>query len=111
MKFNKYQTELTDELLSSLPQEVQDDLLEVLNNIVFVRRLVDPNRPYAKDLKRDSSGRIVVDICNPHILENMDYFRQTAIHYEKYGVLTDLMPNGNPNSEYGKWLHTEIDRI
>ena len=111
MKFNKYQTELTDELLSSLPQEVQDDLLDVLNNIVFVRRLVDPNRPYAKDLKRDDRGRIVVDICNPHILENMDYFRQTAIHYEKYGVLTDLMPNGNPNSEYGKWLHTEIDRI
>ena len=111
MKFNKYQTELTDELLSSLPQEVQDDLLDVLNNIVFVRRLVDPNRPYAKDLKRDSRGRIIVDICNPHILENMDYFRQTAIHYEKYGVLTDLMPNGNPNSEYGKWLHTEIDRI
>lgn len=111
MKFNKYQTELTDELLSSLPQEVQDDLLDVLNNIVFIRRLVDPNRPYAKDLKRDSRGRIIVDICNPHILENMDYFRQTAIHYEKYGVLTDLMPNGNPNSEYGKWLHTEIDRI
>lgn len=111
MKFNKYQTELTDELLSSLPQEVQDDLLEVLNNIVFIRRLVDPNRPYAKDLKRDSRGRIIVDICNPHILESMDYFRQTAIHYEKYGVLTDLMPNGNPNSEYGKWLHTEIDRI
>lgn len=111
MKFNKYQTELTDELLSSLPQEVQDDLLDVLNNIVFVRRLVDPNRPYAKDLKRDDRRRIVVDICNPHILENMDYFRQTAIHYEKYGVLTDLMPNGNPNSEYGKWLHTEIDRI
>ena len=111
MKFNKYQTELTDELLSSLPQEVQDDLLEVLNNIVFIRRLVDPNRPYAKDLKRDDRGRIIVDICNPHILENMDYFRQTAIHYEKYGVLTDLMPNGNPNSEYGKWLHTEIDRI
>ena len=111
MKFNKYQTELTDELLNSLPQEVQDDLLDVLNNIVFIRRLVDPNRPYAKDLKRDSRGRIIVDICNPHILENMDYFRQTAIHYEKYGVLTDLMPNGNPNSEYGKWLHTEIDRI
>lgn len=111
MKFNKYQTELTDELLSSLPQEVQDDLLDVLNNIVFIRRLVDPNRPYAKDLKRDSRGKIIVDICNPHILENMDYFRQTAIHYEKYGVLTDLMPNGNPNSEYGKWLHTEIDRI
>ena len=111
MKFNKYQTELTDELLNSLPQEVQDDLLDILNNIVFIRRLVDPNRPYAKDLKRDSRGRIIVDICNPHILENMDYFRQTAIHYEKYGVLTDLMPNGNPNSEYGKWLHTEIDRI
>ena len=42
MKFNKYQTELNWWTSYSLPQEVQDDLLDVLNNIVFIRRLVDP---------------------------------------------------------------------
>lgn len=111
MEFNKYQTELTDELLKSLPKEVQEDLLDALNNIIYIQRLVSPDRPYAKDLQRDSKGRIIVDICTPHILEDMDYFRPVAIHYEKYGVLNNLMPNSNPNSEYGKWLRTELDRL
>ena len=63
MEFNKYQTELTDELLKSLPKEVQEDLLDALNNIIYIQRLVSPDRPYAKDLQRDSKGRIIVDIC------------------------------------------------
>ena len=87
MKFNKYQTQLTDELLATLPQEVQDQLIDCLNNIEFVRRLVSPNRCYAKDRPRDDKGRIIVDITNPHILENVDYFRPTAIHYQKHWVL------------------------
>lgn len=41
----------------------------------------------------------------------MDYFRPTAIHYQKYGVVTNLRPNGNPNSEFGKWIREEIDRV
>lgn len=110
MKFNKYQTQLTDELLATLPQEVQDQLIDCLNNIEFIRRLVSPNRCYAKDRPRDDKGRIIVDITNPHILENVDYFRPTAIHYQKHGVFTNLKPNANPNSEFGKWIREEKRR-
>ncbi len=41
----------------------------------------------------------------------MEYFRPTGNHYRKYGVLTNLRPNSNPNSEFGKWLIQEINRI
>lgn len=108
---NKYQTEITDELLNSLPKEVQDQLLEIVNTVPFVRSLIDPNRQYAKDRPRDDKGRIIVDLIHPHILEDMDYFRPTALHFKKYGVLTKLRPNGNPNSEYGKWLREERRRV
>lgn len=108
---NKYQTEITDELLNSLPKEVQDQLLEIVNTVPFVRSLIDPNRQYAKDRPRDDKGRIIVDLIHPHILEDMDYFRPTALHFKKHGVLTNLRPNGNPNSEYGKWLREERRRV
>lgn len=111
VEMNKYQTELTDELLETLPQEVQDQLFDVINNVEFVKRLISPTREYAKDRPRDEKGRIIVDIVNPHILENMDYFRPTALHYEKYGTLTNLRPNANPNSEFGKWIREETRRI
>ncbi len=108
---NKYQTELTEELVNSLPQEVQDQLFDVINNVEFVKRLISPTREHAKDRPRDDRGRIIVDLANPHILENMDYFRPSAIHYEKYGTFTNLRPNANPNSEYGKWIREERRRI
>ena len=108
---NKYQTELTEELVNSLPQEVQDQLFDIINNVEFVRRLISPAREYAKDRPRDDRGRIIVDLANPHILEDMDYFRPSAIHYEKYGTFTNLKPNANPNSEYGKWVREERRRI
>lgn len=109
-EFNKYQTELTEELVNSLPQEVQDQLLDIINNVEFVNRLISPARQYAKDRPRDSQGRIIVDLANPHILEDMDYFRPTALHYKKYGCFTSLRPNANPNSEYGKWIREERNR-
>ena len=108
---NKYQTELTEELVNSLPQEVQDQLFDIINNVEFVKRLISPTREYAKDRPRDDRGRIIVDLANPHILEDMDYFRPSAIHYEKYGTFTSLRPNANPNSEYGKWVREERRRI
>ncbi len=111
IKMNKYQTELTEELVNSLPQEVQDQLFDIINNVEFVKRLISPTREYAKDRPRDDRGRIIVDLANPHILENMDYFRPSAIHYEKYGTFTNLRPNANPNSEYGKWIREERRRI
>ena len=111
IEMNKYQTELTEELVNSLPQEVQDQLFDIINNVEFVKRLISPTREYAKDRPRDDRGRIIVDLANPHILEDMDYFRPSAIHYEKYGTFTNLRPNANPNSEYGKWVREERRRI
>ena len=85
---NKYQTQLTDELLASLKDEVRTDLLDMINNVEFVRRLIDPNRPRAKDLPRDESGKIIVDLTRPHILEDMSYFTQAARHFQKFGCYT-----------------------
>lgn len=108
---NKYQTPITEELLEGIPQEVQDQLFDIINNVEFVKRLISPNRQYAKDRPRDDKGRIIVDLVNPHILEDMDYFRPSAIHFEKYDTFTNLRPNANPNSEYGKWIREERRRI
>lgn len=107
---NKYQTELTEELMNTLPQEVQEQLLEILTTIEFVKRLISPNRPYARDLPRDEKGRIIVDITNPHIIEDADYFRQPALHFLKYGCYTFLKPNSNPNSEFRRHWDEEKRR-
>ena len=110
ISMNQYQTPLTDDIIKNLPQEVQDQLFDILNNIEFVKKLISPDRQYAKDRPRDSKGRIIVDLINPHILQDMDYFRPTALHYKKYGVMTNLKPNSNPNSEFGKWIREEKRR-
>ena len=107
---NKYQTELTKELMNTLPQEVQEQLLETLTTVEFVKRLISPNRPYARDLPRDEKGRIIVDITNPHIIENADYFRQPALHFLEYGCYTFLKPNSNPNSEFRRYWDEEKRR-
>ena len=107
---NKYQTELTKELMNTLPQEVQEQLLETLTTVEFVKRLISPNRPYARDLPRDEKGRIIVDITNPHIIEGADYFRQPALHFLKYGCYTFLKPNSNPNSEFRRHWDEEKRR-
>lgn len=111
LKMNEFQTPVTQEFLEVLPQEVQDQLLDFLNNVEFIKRLISPERKYAKDLPRDINGKIIIDLTNPHILVDMDYFRPTALCYKKHGVLTLLKPNSNPNSEYGKWLKEETRRV
>lgn len=107
---NEFQTAITKELLSQYPDEVVEQFLEIINSVELVKRLISPHRKRAKDLPRDDKGRIIVDIANPHILENMDYFRQMAIFYEKYECYTFLRPNPNPNSEYRKLFDEELRR-
>lgn len=126
MEFNKYQTPI-DELtyrkvdeekqtsvlvkFKDAPQEVQDEFYEHLSTIPFIQHLVSANRPYVKDLERDEQGRAMWDIERPPLVEDIDYFRPTARHYQQYGTLTDLRPNPNPNSEYSKWKNEEVRRI
>lgn len=107
---NRYQTPVTQELLDSLPSEVAEQLMDCLTNIQFIKNLISPDRPYYKDLPRDERGAAIVDITNPPILEDADYFRQAALHYQKYRCYTFLKPNSNPNSEYRKFWDREIDR-
>lgn len=107
---NEYQTPLTDELLGSLPEEVKEELLDTINSVSLIKKLISPSRKYAKDRPRDEQGRIIVDLANPHILEDMDYFRQPALHFMKHGCYTFLKPNSNPNSEYRKHWDEEIRR-
>lgn len=111
VKTNEFQTPITQSLLDKYPKEVQDKFTEYIHNIEFIRRLISPDRPRAKDLPRDEEGKIIVDVCNPHILENMDYFRPTGLHFLKYGKLTDFRINANPNSDFYLWMKEEIRRI
>lgn len=107
---NKYQTPISELGLEKQPQEVQDQFWDFFNNVPFIRSMVSPDKPRARDLPRDSEGKIIVDITQPHIIEDIDYFRPSAIHYQKYGRFTDLRPNANPNSEFGKWIREERRR-
>ena len=92
------------------PKEVVEQFYDFLTNIPFIQNLINGERKRACDLPRDADGKIEVSITNPHILEDMDYFRPAAIHFQKYGCYTQLRPNPNPNSEYGKWIREEIRR-
>ena len=111
MEFNKYQSTLEELHIDSYPQEVQNEFYEAINGVPYISNLISVNRPYVQDLPKDEKGRAIIDLSNPPIVKNTDYFRPTALHYQQYGCLTNLRPNANPNSEFGKWFYTELDRI
>lgn len=108
---NKYQTPITQELLDKYPQEVQEQFLDFINNVPYIKNLISPNRPYTRDLPKDENGRAIIDLTNPPLHEDMDYFKPTALNYQRYGKVCNLRPNPNPNSEYGKWIREEVRRI
>lgn len=110
MEFNKYQSSIEELDIDNLNQEIQEQFYDFINNVPFIRALISPDRPRAIDLPRTSDGKIIVDVTKPHILEDMDYFRPTALHYQKTGKVSDLRPNANPNSDYGKWIREEVRR-
>ena len=111
MEFNPYQTPIEDLGLPNLPTEVVEEFYDYITNVPYIQALVAKDRKRACDLERDESGRIIVDVTHPHILENMEYFTESAQNFKRYGRYTNLRPNFNPNSEYGKWIAREVDRI
>lgn len=118
LKVNSFQTKITKELEKSLPREVYTELIDYVENVQFIRNLIAPEevRGYIKDkpfmLDDDGNvypdGRRQVDITNPHILEDMDYFRERAIYFNKYGKYTNIPVNPNPKSEYAKFWKDEV---
>ena len=110
IKTNEYQTPITEEFLSQYPEEVIQQFTEIVNIVPFIKNLINPNRPKIEDLPRDKEGRAIVDITNPPIYKDADYFRQAALFYLKNDCYTKLRPNSNPNSEYRKYWREELRR-
>lgn len=108
--WNKCQTPLEKLDLQSYPQEVQENFWDFINNIPFIRWMVSSSRPMISTLPRDEFGRAIIDITKPPILEGSDFFRQSALTWQETGKYTDLKPNANPNSEFGKWFEEEKKR-
>lgn len=109
------------ELSPTHSKEIILDFLEAYDSIEFLQNMSSGDRCRAKDLQRwdnpykrgreeDENGLIEPNLTNPHILENMDYFRQAAIAFQKTGRYTHLYPNPNPYSEYSQWWTEEARR-
>jgi hypothetical protein len=124
IKMNKLQSPITDELKENLPKEVWDDMIEYISQVKFIQNLIAPEevRGFISDkpvleYENDEGimvpyedGRRVVDLTNPHILQNMDYFRERALFFERNGRYTNLVPNHNPKSEYAEFWREELRR-
>ena len=110
MELNKYQSTPDSLNLEEYPAEIKEDFYNFVTNVPYIKNLISADRPKAADCPRDDQGRIIVDLTNPPIIEDTDYFRPTALYFQEHGVLTHLRPNPNPNSEYGKWVREEIRR-
>ena len=110
IKTNKYQTPITEELLSSYPDEVREQFMDAISTVPLIQNLISPSRPAIETLPRDSQGRAIIDITNPPAFEDADWFRQPALFFLKNSCYTFLRPNSNPNSEYRKYWDREIDR-
>lgn len=107
---NEYQSSLEELNFDMYPEEIKEQFYEYISTVPYIKNLISKDRPRAKDLPRDEEGKIIIDLTNPHIIENTDYFRQAAINFQKYGKYTNLRPNPNPNSEFGKWFREEVRR-
>lgn len=108
--WNRCQTPLEELELEKYPQEVQEQFWDFINNVPFIRWMISKDRPLVSELSRDEKGRAIIDVTKPPILEHTEYFRQTAIEWQSTGKYTNLRPNRNPNSEFGRWLEREKNR-
>lgn len=109
-RFNKYQTQVTDELVSQMSPEMVSMLFDIIDSNIFIRNLSSAERRTLEEMPKDDEGKVIVDFANPHILKDMDFFRQRAIYFQKYGTYTKLVPSSNPNSEYRKFWKEEARR-
>jgi hypothetical protein len=87
-------------LNSLTDKDVRFDIITALEEIPFIYNLCKSDRKRVHECPKDSKGRIIVNITEPHVLENMDYFRQPAINFKKNRKYTDLIKNNHPRSLY-----------
>lgn len=111
LDFNDIQTSISPKEWEDLDKDIRNELTDLLESVIFIQKLTAKDRLYAKDRpKNPETGKIIVDIANPHILEDMDYFREAAIHFEQHGCYTKLYPNTHMQSAYYKFWKEESRR-
>ena len=105
-------------------QTVKNDFYEYLSSVKFINWLIQPesirgvarNRPKHSQLpendprKEYDDDRIVVDLVQPHILEDLDYFRERAVFFDQNHKYTDITPNSNKKSIYAEFWREEQRR-
>lgn len=116
---NKYQTDLL-ELEEHLPKDLYAEIIDYIETVALIKHLIQPehirgtikDRPFMIDEygNIDPRGRKEIDITKPHILEDMDFFRERALFYEKNGRYTNIPRNGNPRGEYAQFWREELRR-
>jgi hypothetical protein len=110
IKANDINSIVDDKLLSKLDRKSREEFFEFISEVEFISSLISVDRKRAKDLKRDSKGRIIVDITNLHALEDMEFFTERAQFFKTHGKYTDIYPNPAPGSEYKKFWDEERRR-
>ena len=122
IEFNKYQTPLTEENIKKQFTKskktgfwtdedvrwVDTQIRNDIGSIIFLQNLVSKDRRYAKDMPKDENGKIIVDFSNPHILENMDYFRPMAKEFERTGKYTSIKKSHHPMSRYVRFWKEQV---
>lgn len=111
MRFNKYQTDI--EGFKETEPKLYKMMHEAINTIPFMRYVLSDEsvRGFARDREKDEDGRIIVDVTKPHLLEDMDFFRERALFYEKYEKYTAIYPSKNPFSDYAVFWREELRRF
>ena len=64
--------------------EIIKNLEEYISTVSFIEHMISDEtvRGYARDKPRNSNGRITVDLTKPHILEDIDFFREKALFFQ-----------------------------
>lgn len=121
--FNEYQSEFSKENIEAHFKNIigtkeiygKEDISWVhtqiandLHSIIYLQNLTSPNRRYVEDMPKDKYGKVIVDFANPHILQNMDYFRPLANKFKEIGKYTDIKRSKHPMSKYVRFWKDQI---
>ncbi len=103
-------------------EAIRAEVISAIQEIPFVFNLVKKDRKKLSEYKRwdnpydledrveDPKGKIEVDVTQPHVLEDMDYFRERAIYFQEHGVYCNITPNRYPGSRYMRFWREEQRR-
>lgn len=121
--FNEYQSEFSKSVIESHFKSIIADnepygkedidwvhtqIANDLHSIKYLQNLTNPNRRYASDMPKDEDGKLIVDFANPHILENMDYFRPLVKTFNETGKYTTIPKSKHPMSKYVRFWKDQI---